>query len=71
MANQLLLRILSLGHPEITGTHTIGAEYTEADRFDNPFYFYIDLPHAVTAKILWGDNNEFSTTKSIKRRSFS
>lgn len=52
------------GHPEITGTHTIGAEYTEADRFDNPFYFYIDLPHAVTAKILWGDNNEFSTTKA-------
>jgi hypothetical protein len=52
------------GHPEATGTYTIGAEYTEANRFDNPFYFYIDLPHAVTATIHWGDSTEFTNTKA-------
>lgn len=52
------------GHPEATGTYTIGAEYTEANRFDKPFYFYIDVPHAVTAIIHWGENSQFTNTKA-------
>lgn len=48
----------------ITGSGTIGAEHTSADRFSNPFYIYVDAPHPATLKIYWGEEGQFSKTKA-------
>ncbi len=48
----------------ISGNGTVPAEHTMEERFDNPYYFYVDAEHPVTLKIYWGDELEFSETKA-------
>ncbi|HAE41727.1 MAG TPA: hypothetical protein DCG34_02265, partial [Clostridiales bacterium] len=48
----------------ITGSGTISAAHTTAQRFDNPYYIEVEAPHPATLKIYWGDDSEYSKTKA-------
>ena len=46
------------------GNGTIAAEYTSAERFENPYYLEVPAAHGITLKIFWGDDREFSKSKA-------
>ena len=54
-------KVAGSGH---SGSGTIGSEHTKDQRFDDPYYFYVDRAHPVTVTIEWGDDFEYSKTKA-------